>query len=221
MSWFWIAIASVLSGTLGAMGLGGGGILLLVLVWAGWPQMTAQGINLLMILPVGLLGLYFHRKNGLTDGKAAWPLLLGGLPGVLLYKITNTADSMIGHRTPRHEAFGWAAARLDDLLNLIPARLTAALIALAHGRRDAARPILRDAPLHRSPNAGWPESALAPVLNVALSGPRSYNGVRRHYPWVWPEGRRDPGPEDIDAAADALWRVWAALLVVAVLVALA
>ena len=90
MSWFWIAIASVLSGTLGAMGLGGGGILLLVLVWAGWPQMTAQGINLLIILPVGLLGLYFHRKNGLTDGKAAWSLLLGGLPGVLLGVLLGT-----------------------------------------------------------------------------------------------------------------------------------
>ena len=90
MSWIWIAIASVLSGALGAMGLGGGGILLLVLVWAGWPQMTAQGINLLMILPVGLLGLYFHRKNGLTNGKAAWPLLLGGLPGVLLGVLLGT-----------------------------------------------------------------------------------------------------------------------------------
>ena len=84
MSWVWIAAASVVSGALGAMGLGGGGILLLVLVWAGIPQMTAQGINLLMILPVGLLGLYFHRKNKLTDGRAAVPLLLGGLPAVLL-----------------------------------------------------------------------------------------------------------------------------------------
>ena len=84
MSWLLIAAASVLSGALGAMGLGGGGILLLVLVWAGWPQLTAQGINLLMILPVGLLGLYFHRKNGLTDRRAAAPLLWGGLPGVLL-----------------------------------------------------------------------------------------------------------------------------------------
>ena len=84
MSWIWIAAASVISGALGAMGLGGGGILLLVLVWAGLPQLTAQGINLLMILPVGLLGLYFHRKNGLTDGRAAVPLLLGGLPSVLL-----------------------------------------------------------------------------------------------------------------------------------------
>ena len=67
-----------------AVGILTAGILLLVLVWAGLPQLTAQGINLLMILPVGLLGLYFHRKNGLTDGRAAVPLLLGGLPSVLL-----------------------------------------------------------------------------------------------------------------------------------------
>lgn len=160
--------------------------------------------------------------ENLSDGVVApifWYLLLG-LPGILAYKLVNTADSMIGHLTPRYAEFGWASARLDDVLNLIPARLTALLIALTHGWLDPA-PILRDAPKHRSPNAGWPESALAPVLNVALSGPRSYNGVRKHYPWVWPEGRRDPGPDDIDAAADALWRVWAAVLAVAVLVALA
>jgi adenosylcobinamide-phosphate synthase len=160
--------------------------------------------------------------ENLSDGVVApifWYLLFG-LPGILAYKLVNTADSMIGHLTPRYAEFGWASARLDDVLNLIPARLTALLIALTHGWLDPA-PILRDAPKHRSPNAGWPESALAPVLNVALSGPRSYNGVRKHYPWVWPEGRRDPGPDDIDAAADALWRVWATVLAVAVLVALA
>jgi adenosylcobinamide-phosphate synthase len=159
--------------------------------------------------------------ENLSDGVVApvfWYLLLG-LPGIVAYKLVNTADSMIGHMTPRYRDFGWASARLDDLLNLIPARLTALLIALTHGWVDP-KPILRDAPKHRSPNAGWPESALAPVLNVALSGPRSYNGVRRDYPWVWPEGRRDPGPDDIDAAADALWRVWAALLAFAALIAL-
>ncbi|WP_149588980.1 adenosylcobinamide-phosphate synthase CbiB [Tabrizicola flagellatus] len=159
--------------------------------------------------------------ENLSDGVVApvfWYLVLG-LPGIVAYKLVNTADSMIGHLTPRHRDFGWASARLDDVLNLIPARLTALLIALTHGWVDPA-PILRDAPKHRSPNAGWPEAALAPVLNVALSGPRSYNGVRKDYPWVWPEGRRDPGPDDIDAAADALWRVWAALLAVAVLLAL-
>ena len=159
--------------------------------------------------------------ENLSDGVVApvfWYLILG-LPGIVAYKLVNTADSMIGHMTPRYLQFGWAAARLDDVLNLIPARLTALLIALTHGWVDPA-PILRDAPKHRSPNAGWPESAMAPVLNVALSGPRSYHGVRKDYPWVWPEGRRDPGPDDIDAAANALWRVWVALLPVAVLVAL-
>lgn len=152
--------------------------------------------------------------ENLSDGVIApafWFLILG-LPGLLLYKITNTADSMIGHRTERYEQFGWAAARFDDLLNLIPARLTALLIALSHARLDAWRPILRDAPLHRSPNAGWPEAALAVVLNVALSGPRSYDGQMRDFPWVWPEGRRDPGPETIDAACRALWRAWGAML---------
>ncbi|WP_135450755.1 MULTISPECIES: adenosylcobinamide-phosphate synthase CbiB [Tabrizicola] len=159
--------------------------------------------------------------ENLSDGVVApvfW-YLVAGLPGIVAYKLINTADSMIGHMTPRYRDFGWAAARLDDLLNLVPARLTALLIALTHGWVDP-QPILRDAPKHRSPNAGWPESALAPVLNVALSGPRSYNGVRKDFPWVWPEGRRDPGPDDIDAAADALWRVWAALLAFAVLLAL-
>lgn len=160
--------------------------------------------------------------ENLSDGVIApafW-YLLGGLPGLLLYKITNTADSMIGHRTPRHEAFGWAAARLDDLLNLIPARLTAALIALAHGRRDAARPILRDAPLHRSPNAGWPEAAMAVVLNTALSGPRSYNGQMRDFPWVFPEGGRNPGPAQIDLACRALWRAWGLMLAIVAVLAL-
>jgi adenosylcobinamide-phosphate synthase len=157
--------------------------------------------------------------ENLSDGVVApvfW-YLVAGLPGIVAYKLINTADSMIGHMTPRYREFGWAAARLDDLLNLVPARLTALLIALAHGWVDPG-PILRDAPKHRSPNAGWPESALAPVLNVALSGPRSYNGVRKDYPWVWPEGRRDPGADDIDAAADALWRVWAVLLAFAILI---
>jgi len=159
--------------------------------------------------------------ENLSDGVVAPALafLFFGLPGLMIYKITNTADSMIGHRTPRHEQFGWAAARFDDLLNWIPARLTAALILITHARFDPA-PVLRDGPLHRSPNAGWPEAAMAVVLNVALSGPRSYNGVMTDFPWVWPEGRADPGPDQIDAACSALWRAWAGLLVLACLIAL-
>jgi adenosylcobinamide-phosphate synthase len=159
--------------------------------------------------------------ENLSDGVVAPALafLAFGLPGLLIYKITNTADSMIGHRTPRHEAFGWAAARLDDVLNWVPARITALLIALTHGWTDPA-PILRDAPLHRSPNAGWPEAAMAVVLNVSLSGPRSYNGSLRDYPWVWPEGREAAGPDDIDAACSALWRAWGALVAVVAVLAL-
>jgi adenosylcobinamide-phosphate synthase len=159
--------------------------------------------------------------ENLSDGVVAPALafLVFGLPGLMIYKITNTADSMIGHRTPRHEQFGWAAARFDDLLNWVPARLTAALILLSHGRFDPA-PVLRDGPLHRSPNAGWPEAAMAVVLNVALSGPRSYNGVMTDFPWVWPEGRANPGPDQIDAACSALWRAWAGLLGLACLIAL-
>lgn len=159
--------------------------------------------------------------ENLSDGVIApafW-FLIGGLPGILIYKITNTADSMIGHRTPRHEEFGWAAARFDDLLNLIPARLTALLIALAHGWLDPA-PILRDAPLHRSPNAGWPEAAMAVVLNIALSGPRSYHGEMRDFPWVWPEGQREIGPDAVDAACTALWRAWALMLALVAVIAL-
>lgn len=159
--------------------------------------------------------------ENLSDGVIApafW-FLIGGLPGLMLYKITNTADSMIGHRTPRYEQFGWAAARFDDLLNLIPARLTAVLIAVTHGMLNPA-PILRDAPLHRSPNAGWPEAAMAVCLNISLSGPRSYHGKQSDFPWVWPEGRRDLGPDDIDAAVSALWRAWGAMLAITVLVAI-
>jgi adenosylcobinamide-phosphate synthase len=159
--------------------------------------------------------------ENLSDGVIApafW-FLVGGLPALLLYKIANTADSMIGHRTPRYEQFGWAAARFDDLLNLIPARLTAALIAVTHGMFNA-KPILRDAPLHRSPNAGWPEAAMAVCLNISLSGPRSYHGKLSDFPWVWPEGKREIGPDEIDASVSALWRAWAGMVVITLLVAI-
>ncbi len=164
-------------------------------------------------------GAIESAAENLSDGVVApifW-YLIAGLPGLLLYKITNTADSMIGHRTPRHQDFGWAAARFDDVLNWVPARITAALIALAHGWTDPA-PILRDGPLHRSPNAGWPEAAMAVVLDVALSGPRSYHGKVMDYPWVNPDGARRIGPAQIDRCVTALWRAWMLTLgIVAVL----
>ncbi|WP_424972006.1 adenosylcobinamide-phosphate synthase CbiB [Dinoroseobacter sp. S76] len=145
-----------------------------------------------------------------SDGVLApafW-FLVGGLPGLMLYKITNTADSMIGYRTPRHAEFGWAAARFDDLLNWVPARLSALVILVAAGRPQDWPLIARDAPLHRSPNAGWPEAAMAVALGTALAGPRSYEGEMRDFPFVHPEGSRSPGPETIEAACRALWRAW-------------
>jgi len=145
-----------------------------------------------------------------SDGVIApafW-YLLGGLPGLLIYKIANTADSMVGYRTPRHAAFGWAAARLDDLLSLAPARLTALAIAALHGQLHAWSAISGDACMHRSPNAGWPEAAVARVLGVALSGPRTYDGKASDFPFVNGSGRRTIGADEIDAALCILWRVW-------------
>jgi adenosylcobinamide-phosphate synthase len=126
---------------------------------------------------------------------------------------------MIGYRTPRHERFGWAAARLDDLLNLLPARLTALLLVLAGGIWPNWHELRRDARLHRSPNAGWPEAAMARALSIALSGPRSYHGTLRDLPWVNAGGRRDAMPDDIDRAVAMLWRAWALFLVLALLLA--
>lgn len=148
--------------------------------------------------------------ENLSDGVIApafW-FLIGGLPGLLLYKITNTADSMIGYRTERHARFGWAAARFDDLLNLIPARLTALLIALAYGLLARSGEIAREARLHRSPNAGWPEAAMSRALGVALSGPRSYDGVMQDFPFVNARGRKTLSATDIEAAVRALWITW-------------
>ncbi len=121
-----------------------------------------------------------------SDGVVApvlW-LAVAGLPGAALYKAINTADSMIGHRTPRHAAFGWAAARLDDLVNLPASRLAALLLigaaAVSAGSSavDAWRIVWLDAPRHRSPNAGYPEAAMAGALGLSLAGPRIYGGVR-------------------------------------------
>lgn len=149
--------------------------------------------------------------ENLSDGVTApvfW-FVVAGLPGILIYKIVNTADSMIGHRNDRYREFGWAAARFDDLLNLIPARLTAALIWLGAPRWADWPGIIADAGRHRSPNAGWPEAAMARVLYVALSGPRSYHGQRQDFPFVNPRGRHTIDGDEIDSAVVILWRTWA------------
>ncbi|WP_395369425.1 adenosylcobinamide-phosphate synthase CbiB [Komagataeibacter diospyri] len=147
-----------------------------------------------------------------SDGIVA-PLLwmaAGGLPGAVFYKSVNTADSMIGHRTPRHAAFGYAAAKLDDLVNLPASRLSALWLILAAltlkgmSARDALRILWRDARHHRSPNAGWPEAAMAGALGIRLSGPRAYNGVSVTEPWVG-DGPAALRPADLHRAL-ALYR---------------
>ncbi|MER9326328.1 adenosylcobinamide-phosphate synthase CbiB [Mesorhizobium sp. M0488] len=131
---------------------------------------------------------------------------VGGLAGGAAYKAVNTADSMIGHRTPRHVAFGRAAARFDDLVNLPASRLTALLIVLAAflvkgaDPRNAWNAVLRDARKHRSPNAGWPEAAMAGALGLALAGPRSYGGVPVDDVFMGEGGRREADSADIRRA---------------------
>ena len=142
-----------------------------------------------------------------SDGIVA-PLFWGaifGLPGIAAYKAINTLDSMIGHRTPRYEAFGWAAARIDDVVNLIPARLTGLLFTVVSVRpRIALATMWRDAGQHRSPNAGWPEAAMAGALGIRLSGPRIYEGELSQEPWLNGEAA-DPSAADLKRAL-ALYR---------------
>jgi adenosylcobinamide-phosphate synthase len=147
-----------------------------------------------------------------SDGIVApafW-LAVGGLPGIALYKAVNTADSMIGHKTPRHLAFGWAAARLDDLVNLPASRLTALLLVASAATMPDADPanawraVRRDAGRHRSPNAGWPEAAMAGALGLRLAGPRIYGAVRVEDGWMG-NGRADANAADIRRAL-ALYR---------------
>jgi adenosylcobinamide-phosphate synthase len=142
-----------------------------------------------------------------SDGVVApvfWTILFG-LPGLFVYKTANTLDSMIGHLSPRYRSFGWAAARLDDLLNLAPARLSGLFVTLAAlavpqaSGVDAVRIMLRDAGKHRSPNAGWPEAAMAGALGLALAGPRRYADRVVDDPWVG-GGRARVTPTDMHRA---------------------
>ena len=165
-----------------------------------------------------------------SDGVVApafW-MSVAGLPGAAIYKAINTADSVIGHRTPRHADFGIAAARLDDLVNLPASRLAAVLIvatAWFADRTSAAnawRAVQRDAPHHRSPNAGYPEAAIGGALGLALAGPRRYGGVLVDDAMMG-DGRRDATAADIRAAltlyrsADALLIALAGLVAILVI----
>ncbi|MGE0724871.1 MAG: adenosylcobinamide-phosphate synthase CbiB [Alphaproteobacteria bacterium] len=133
-----------------------------------------------------------------------WAALFG-LPGLFLYKAVNTMDSMVGHRTPGLLAFGWAAARVDDVMNVVPARTAGLLIALAAAivrTASGGRALVvmwRDARKHRSPNAGWPEAAMAGALGLALAGPRRYPEIVVNAPWLG-DGRARAEPADVARA---------------------
>ena len=159
-----------------------------------------------------------NASDGWTGPVLAY--LAAGLPGLAIYKAVSTADSLIGYRSEPYRDLGWAAARLDDLLNLIPARLTAVLLALAAGRRcgTAMATARRDAHHHLSPNAGWPEAAMAGALGLRLGGPRSYGSEQLAGAWFG-DGRPDADVTDIERGLTLATRAWA--LAVAVIAAAA
>ncbi len=149
--------------------------------------------------------------ENLSDGVVApmfWGLL-AGLPGMLVYKAINTLDSMVGHRSERYREFGWASARCDDLVNFLPARITGVMLCVAawHQPWRLATAMWRDAPHHRSPNAGWPEAAMAAALGVRIAGPRMYGGVMVHDAWMG-DGRSELTADDIRRAVALAWRMW-------------
>lgn len=166
-----------------------------------------------------------------SDGVIAplfW-LVLFGLPGIALYKAINTADSMIGHMDERYRDYGWASAKLDDLVNWIPARLTAVLITAGCFFVPGASPssawkaARRDARGHKSPNAGWPEAAMAGALGFALGGPREYDGETVDLPTMG-DGRRQLRASDIlrsVALYKAMLNVTLALVIVIALLRMA
>ena len=175
----------------------------------------AQALDEAAVARAAIESLAENFSDGVV-APALW-LAIGGIAGAAVYKAINTADSMIGHRTRRHEAFGWAAARLDDLVNLPASRLSALLLVAAAAttsRVSAAqawRAVIRDAPHHRSPNAGYPEAAMAGALDLALAGPRTYAGVEIEDA-IMGRGRRRATVADIRGAL-ALFRRADAMLI--------
>lgn len=213
LGWLWLAVAmstlfaqkslydhvaAVASG-LETGGLGGGRLAVSRIVGRDPEALDQAGVSRAAIESLA---------ENFSDGVVApvfWAALLG-LPGLLAYKVINTADSMIGYKSPRHLHFGWAAARLDDLLNLAPARLSGLIVCAASWILSGADPIgawramRRDARHHRSPNAGWPEAAFAGALGLAIAGPRVYHGEMVEDHWMNEGGRPYAAAPDIRQA---------------------
>jgi adenosylcobinamide-phosphate synthase len=209
--------------------LRGIGALLLVLIAAAAPAYLLQRalpwpvVGIIAATLLASRSLHAHVRavcraaieslaENFSDGvvaPAVWCGLLG-LPGIAAYKAANTADSMIGHRSERFRRFGWAAARFDDAVNLPASRLSAIWLIIAAAltqdasARAAIMAVRRDAGKHRSPNAGWPEAAMAGALGLRLNGPRVYGETRVDDAWMG-HGRAEAGPDDI-AAACRLYR---------------
>lgn len=155
-------------------------------------------------------GAIESAAENFSDGVIApafW-FLIGGLPAMLVYKFVNTADSMIGYKTKKYLEFGWASARFDDVLNWIPARISMLLIVAFAKQPINLKAIISEAKQHKSPNAGWPEAAMARAIDVALAGPRSYDGKLQQLPWVNETGRQSITANDVDSATRILWRAW-------------
>jgi adenosylcobinamide-phosphate synthase len=213
LGWLWLAfamstliaqkslydhVAAVASG-LETGGLGGGRLAVSRIVGRDPEALDQSGVARAAIESLA---------ENFSDGVVApvfWAALLG-LPGLLAYKVINTADSMVGHKSERHLHFGWAAARLDDLVNLIPARLSGAIACAASWLLPGADPLgawramRRDARKHRSPNAGWPEAAFAGALGLAIAGPRVYDGEMVEDHWMNEGGRPHAAAPDVRMA---------------------
>lgn len=159
--------------------------------------------------------------ENLSDGVIAplFYLALFGLLGIVLYKTVNTMDSMVGYRNDRYSRFGTCAARLDDILNYIPARITAFLIALVSFSKTALNTALRDGPKHDSPNAGWPIASMAGALGIRLGGPTPYFGKIKEKPWFG-GGRAGINESDISKSLSWQKRIDAAVILFCVFFAL-
>lgn len=158
--------------------------------------------------------------EGFLDGFVApafWFLLLG-LPGLVVYRVVDVADSVIGHVDERYFEFGRLATRLDHYLSWLPARIAGAMLTVAALRQSAGDVMISDASLHVTPNTGWPEAAMAGGLRVATSGPRVYEGERTDDPWINARARRDLVPADLRRAVRLMWRAWALGLILMIAV---
>lgn len=176
-------------------------------------KIVGRDVNVLDEAGVSRSALESAAEN-LSDGFVApifWYLLLG-LPGILGYKMINTADSMIAHKNEKFLEFGWATAKLDDIVNFIPARITALLILISGSQTRKINIVYRDAKLHRSPNAGWPEAAMAVVLGIALAGPRSYDGQNGKDPFINSDGEHSLSSYHIDNGIRILQKTWVVTL---------